>query len=103
MNEGVLNDSMCEHGNPRTLCSMCEAIESDYAAWLHNRGEKDRRIAALTAELAAARAERDQLREALASVEWGGEYYSCPSCERYEDDGHAPDCPVGRVMAMGGA
>lgn len=126
----------------------------EHEAWERERVEQQ--IAALTAELAAARAERDalreqaesacadaevvgyygdradsagqcfreahtaiaaerdQLREALEQVQWGnaewdpagGEcgcvYQLCPLCDQSEVRGHAPDCPVGRAMAMGG-
>lgn len=95
------------------------ALEADYSQWLHARGEKDRKIAALTAELASARdayvnmgterdnslveadglrKERDQLRRALAAVEFAGPTQTCLQCKYPASFNHAPDCIVGLAL-----
>lgn len=61
--------------------------------------ELRQRIATLAAERDEARRERDALREALTAVEWRGDDNGCPMCGCQP---HAPDCIVGKAMAMGG-
>jgi hypothetical protein len=69
---------------------------------------------ALRAELGACRAERDRLalaldqaRGVLRGVEWAGDRgregdeSRCPDCDRLQDRGHAPACPLARALSGG--
>jgi hypothetical protein len=58
-------------------------------------GLSERVAMTLSAELARGR----EAVEVLRSVEWeSGELATCPVCDRWEKDGHSPDCRLAKVI-----
>lgn len=61
------------------------------------------RLATLSAELRAAREQRDEALRVIRGIEWiykNGHYY-CPWCEIPRELGHAENCTLAAVLAMG--
>ncbi len=87
------------------LKSRIQALEAErgqqanaYLRLCNSVAHQGAEISDLEVALKEAERQRDAAIEALEESQWGCDGL-CPACGETTDDGHAPDCPIGRALS----